>query len=74
MKDRIGIRGSISAQLLWGPPPEDPPDWRVRQNVNSPGKRDADQDTLLDEDDGALCRALRGFVCWKSTEAGAEKR
>lgn len=66
MKDRIGIRGSITAELLWTRPTDDPPDWRVWRDTAE--KHDDQYDTLLDVDEVDLCRSLRGYVCWKPME------
>jgi len=63
MKDRIGIRGCIGAELMWSEPPGPLPDWRVwRDSLEM--QREDDEFTLVDRDMD-ICRSIRGFVCWK---------
>jgi hypothetical protein len=62
MKDRIGIRGCIGAELMWAEPPGQPPNWRVWRN-SLEMQHDDDESTLCEDVD--LCRSIRGFVCWK---------
>ncbi|EGN98895.1 hypothetical protein SERLA73DRAFT_181609 [Serpula lacrymans var. lacrymans S7.3] len=63
MTDRIGIRGSITSELLWAEPLGKPPDMRVWRKSLPPH---AGSPILEVETKPAdLCRSLRGFVCWK---------
>lgn len=59
MKDRIGIRGCISTELMWAEPPGQSSDWQTSFEK----ERDDDERTLYEDVD--ICRSIQGFVCWK---------
>lgn len=70
MKDRIGIRGNIRAELMWTEPLGEAPDWRVWRDC-SRASNAGSQDNF---NDANLCRSMRAFVGWKPSGTKARER
>jgi hypothetical protein len=58
MTDRIGARGIVHSDFLWGVPPGERPDWRIWKDSQT-------SKASTPSDAPELCRTLRGFICWK---------
>ncbi|KAF8896458.1 hypothetical protein BD779DRAFT_586901 [Infundibulicybe gibba] len=70
MTDRLGMRSALMSTFGWPEPPGEKPDWRIWRTAidknASSTSLESSAASASSDDDVEICRAIKGFVCWKA--------